>query len=702
MADEARPAGQYVEHVRDGDVHVLRIANPPVNTLRTEVREGLLEGLKAAAAGGARAIVLIGSGRNFSAGAEMTEFGKPRKPPSLPEVFDAIEQSKAPVIAAIHGNALGGGLELALACHARVASPGAQVGLPEVKRGFVPGAGGTQRLPRLIGLDALRLIVSGEPVSAEEAVKLGFIDAVLPGELERAAIEWAREAASSGRKFTLAKDRKDKIQGQDMAAFDEAAKKLLARSRGQESPKGCVEAVRAAFTMPFEEGLNVERAQFQRLVAGEQSQALRHVFFGEREAQRVPDMPADAKPLPVKKVVVIGAGTMGGGIAMSCANFGMPVTVVEMNDEALKTGIARCHANWKRTVDSGRLSQEEMDKRAALLQGTTDFDAAVKEADLVIEAVYEDMGVKKEIFARLDKVARPGIVLASNTSTLNIDEIASATQRPELVCGMHFFSPANVMRLLEIVRGKKTSFETLATAIDVGKRIGKLPVVVGNCDGFVGNRMTGKRGPQVEKLLLEGCLPQDIDRVMEAYGMAMGPLATGDLAGLDIGAAVRKARGVKAPIADAVVAAGRLGQKTGKGYYKYDENRKRMPDPEVEKIILEVAEKMQVRRRKIEDQEILERLLLPMVNEGARILEEGIASRPVDIDVIFVNGFGWPAWRGGPMFWADRVGLKAVRDKLAHYAEATNDPNLRPAALIEQLAKEGGSFATMKGAGKAA
>ncbi|MDI3308925.1 MAG: 3-hydroxyacyl-CoA dehydrogenase NAD-binding domain-containing protein [Acetobacteraceae bacterium] len=702
MADEARPAGQYVEHVRDGDVHVLRIANPPVNTLRTEVREGLLEGLKAAAAGGARAIVLIGSGRNFSAGAEMTEFGKPRKPPSLPEVFDAIEQSKAPVVAAIHGNALGGGLELALACHARVASPGAQVGLPEVKRGFVPGAGGTQRLPRLIGLDALRLIVSGEPVSAEEAVKLGFVDAVLPGDLERAAIEWAREAAGSGRKFTLAKDRKDKIQGQDMAAFDEAAKKLLARSRGQESPKGCVEAVRAAFTMPFEEGLNVERAQFQRLVASEQSQALRHVFFGEREAQRVPDMPADVKPLPVKKVVVIGAGTMGGGIAMSCANFGMPVTVVEMSDEALQKGIARCHANWKRTVDSGRLSQAEMDKRAALLQGTTDFDAAVKEADLVIEAVYEDMGVKKEVFARLDKVARPGIVLASNTSTLDIDEIASATKRPELVCGMHFFSPANVMRLLEIVRGKKTSFETLATAIDVGKRIGKLPVVVGNCDGFVGNRMTGKRGPQVEKLLLEGCLPQDIDRVMEAYGMAMGPLATGDLAGLDIGAAVRKARGVKAPIADAIVAAGRLGQKTGKGYYKYDENRKRMPDPEVEKIILEVAEKMQVRRRKIEDQEILERLLLPMVNEGARILEEGIASRPVDIDVIFVNGFGWPAWRGGPMFWADRMGLKTVRDRLAHYAEATNDPNLKPAALIEKLAKENGSFAGMKGAGKAA
>ncbi|WP_135469166.1 3-hydroxyacyl-CoA dehydrogenase NAD-binding domain-containing protein [Crenalkalicoccus roseus] len=697
MADEPR----YVEHAFDGDVHVLRIANPPVNTLRTEVRAGLLDGLKAAEREGARAIVLIGSGRNFSAGAEMTEFGKPRKPPSLPEVFDAIEQSRAPVVAAIHGNALGGGLELALACHARVASPGAQLGLPEVKRGFVPGAGGTQRLPRMIGLEALRLIVGGDPVSAEEAERLGFVDAVLPGELEKAAIAWAREAATSGRQFVLARHRTDRIQGQDMAAFDEAARKLLARSRGQESPKGCVEAVRAAFTMPFEEGLNVEREQFQRLVAGEQSQALRHIFFGEREVARVPDVPEGTKPLPVRKLVVIGCGTMGGGIAMSAANFGMPVTVVESTQEALERGLKRCEANWQRTVASGRLSQAEYEKRRALLTGTTDFEKAVGEADLVIEAVFEDMGVKKEVFARLDKAARPGIVLASNTSTLDIDEIASATGRPELVCGMHFFSPANVMRLLEIVRGRKTSAETLATAMDVGKRIGKLNVVVGNCDGFVGNRMTGKRGPQVEKLLLEGCLPQDIDRVMEAYGMAMGPLATGDLAGLDIGAAVRKARGTVAPIADAVVAAGRLGQKTGKGYYDYDENRKRMPSKEVEKIILDMSEKMQVRRRRIEDQEILERLLLPMVNEGARILEEGIAYRPVDIDVIFVNGFGWPAWRGGPMFWADRMGLRAVRDRLAHYAEATNDPNLRPAALIERLASEGGSFAGMKGPARA-
>ena len=692
----------FVEHAVDGDVHVLRIANPPVNTLRTEVRAGLLEGLRAAHKAGARAVVLVGSGRGFSAGAEMTEFGKPRQPPSLPDVFDAIEASDAPVVAAIHGNALGGGLELALACHARVASPGGQLGLPEVKRGFVPGAGGTQRLPRLIGLEALRMIVSGEPVTAEEAQRLGFVDAVLQGELEKAAVAWARDAAASGRRFALARDRTDKIQGQGMAAFDAAAQKLLARSRGQESPKGCVEAVRAAFTLPFEEGLKRERDLFQTLVSGEQSKALRHVFFGEREAQRVPGVPADTKPLPVQRLVVIGGGTMGGGISMSAANFGMPVTMVETSAEALEKGLNRCRANWQRTVDSGRLKPEEMERRSALLKGSTDFDAAVREADLVIEAVFEDMAVKKEIFARLDKVARPGIVLASNTSTLDVDEIASATSRPELVCGMHFFSPANVMRLLEIVRGAKTSAQTLATAMDVGKRIGKLNVVVGNCDGFVGNRMTGKRGPQVEKLLLEGALPQDIDRVMEGYGMAMGPLATGDLAGLDIGAAVRKARGTVAPIADAIVAKGRFGQKTGAGYYRYDENRKRQPDPEVEKIILEVAEKMQVRRRKIEDGEILERLLLPMVNEGARILEEGIAARPVDIDVVFVNGFGWPAWRGGPMFWADSVGLAQVRDKLAHYAEATGDSNLRPAPLIERLAAEGGSFATMQAQAKAA
>jgi 3-hydroxyacyl-CoA dehydrogenase len=689
---------EFVEHARDGDVHVLRIANPPANTLRTEVRAGLLDGIVAANREGARAIVLMGTGRGYSGGAEMTEFGKPRQPPSLPEVFEAMEQSKAPIVAAIHGYALGGGLELALACHARVAAPTAQLGLPEVKRGFVPGAGGTQRLPRLIGLEALRIIVSGDPILAPEALKLGVISAVVEGDLEKGAIAWAREHA--GDKFIMAKHRTDRIAGQDMAAFDEAAKKLLARTRGQESPKGCVAAVRAAFTMPFDDGLQVEREQFMQLVQGEQSHALRHIFFGEREVARIPGMPADQQPLAVKKLVVIGGGTMGGGIAMSAANHGLPVTIVETSEEALKKGLERCEANWQRTVASGRLSQAEYEKRRALLTGSTDFDGAVATADLVIEAVYENMQVKKEIFARLDKAAKPGIVLASNTSTLSIDEIASATSRPELVCGMHFFSPANVMRLLEIVRGAKSSWATIATAMEVGKRIGKLNVVCGNCDGFVGNRMTGKRGPQIERLLLEGCLPQDIDRVMEGYGMAMGPLATGDLAGLDIGAAVRKARGTVAPVADAIVAAGRFGQKTGAGYYKYDEKRTRLPDPAVEAIILDLAEKMQVRRRKIEDGEILDRVLLPMVNEGAKILEEGIAYRPIDIDVIFCNGFGWPAFRGGPMFWADRQGLAVVRDKLTKLAEETGDKNLRPAALIEQLAAKGGSFASMTGTAK--
>ena len=694
MAEE-----RFVEHARDGDIHVLRIANPPVNTLRTGVREDLHLGIRAAVKEGARAIVLIGDGRMFSAGAEMTEFGKPRQPPSLPEVFDAIENCKVPVIAAIHGSALGGGLELALACHARVALASAQVGLPEVKRGFVPGAGGTQRLPRLIGGEAaLKIIVTGEPISAGEAVKLGFIDAIVDEPLEASAIAWARQHA--GDSFTLAHHRTDKIKGADLAAFDAAAANLLKRTRGQESPKGCVTAVRAALTHSFDEGLAIEREQFQRLVSGEQSQALRHVFFGEREAQRIPGMPQGTRSLPVNNAVVIGGGTMGGGIAMNFANNHIPVTIVETSQEALDKGLARCEANWQRTLKSGRLSQAEYEKRRSFLKGSTDLNV-VKDADLVIEAVFENMDVKKEIFAKLDKLARPGVVLASNTSTLSIDEIASATSRPELVIGMHFFSPANVMRLLENVRGAATNYEAIATATEVGKRIGKLPVLVGNCDGFVGNRMTGKRTPQVEKLLLEGCLPQDIDRVMETYGMAMGPLATGDLAGLDIGAAVRKARGTVAPIADAVVARGRFGQKTGKGWYMYDEKRTRLVDPEVEAIILDVAEKMQVRRRKIEDQEILERMLLPMVNEGARILEEGVAFRAVDIDVVFCNGFGWPAWRGGPMFWGDRMGLKNVRDKLAHYAEVTGDANLKPAALIEQLAAEGGSFATM-GAKRAA
>ncbi len=565
-----------------------------------------------------------------------------------------------------------------------------------MKRGILPGGGGTQRLPRLIGgIPALRMILSGEPVTAEEAQRLGFIDEVAPSsDVEPATIAFARRALADGRRFVLAKDRTDRTAGTDLAAFDAEVEALLRRARGMHAPVSCAKCVRAALTEPFEKGLDTERELIAELMAGEQSLALRHVFFAEREAQKVPGVPAGTPAVKVRKAAVIGAGTMGGGIAMCFAAAGIPVTIVETSAEALKRGIERCAANWRRSRNGP--DEAEVQRRLSLMDGSTDI-AAIKGADLVIEAVFEEIGVKETVFAEIDRHARPGAILASNTSTLDIDRIGRATKRPHDVLGMHFFSPANIMRLLEIVRGSESSPEAIATAIEIGRTIGKVPVVVGNCDGFAGNRMTGKRGPQLEKLLAEGCLPQDIDRVIEGYGMAMGPLATGDLAGLDVGAAVRRARGTVAPIADAIVAEGRHGQKTGEGWYRYDENRKRQPDPEVERIIVETSKRLGITRRRISDEEILDRVLLPMVNEGARILEEGIASRASDLDVIFVYGFGWPAWRGGPMFWADRLGLKRVRERLARYAEATDDPNLKPAPLIERLAAEGSSFAGLDG-----
>lgn len=682
----------FVEHERHGAVHLLRLANPPVNTLRNELRAELMAAIGAAQGEGARALVISGRGRMFSAGAELREHGKPRPPPLLPDVFAALDDFPGLTVAAIHDTAMGGGLELGLACRVRLATRGTRVALPEVRRGLIPGAGGTQRLPRLIGaLPALRMILSGDPVDAEAARQLGIIDQVVDGDIEAAGLAFAREHLGAPERFARVRDRGGLADAAALAAFDAEVATLTRRSRGQESPLRCAESVRNALTMEFDAGIAAERAISMNLSQGEQARALRHVFFGEREAQRVINLPEDVAPLPVARVVVIGAGTMGGGIAMSCANFGLAVTVVERDAAALEKGLARCHANWQRTVDSGKLDAAEMQKRAALLSGSTSLDV-VREADLVIEAIFEDMEVKKQLFAELDRLARPGIVLASNTSTLDIDAIASATTRPALVLGMHFFSPANVMRLLEIVRGKASSDTAIVTAIEVGKRVGKLPVVVGNCDGFVGNRMTAKRSPQIERLLIEGCLPQDIDRVMEAYGMAMGPLATGDLAGLDIGAAARKRRGTIAPVADAIVAAGRLGQKTGAGYYRYDDKRRRQNDPEVERLILEVSRREGVTRRAITDDEILERVLLPMVNEGARIIEEGIAQRAVDIDVIFVNGFGWPAWRGGPMFWADTLGSKKVCERLEHYARVSDSADLQPAPLVRRLAETGATF----------
>jgi 3-hydroxyacyl-CoA dehydrogenase len=685
MADQA-----FVLHERHGEVHVLRLANPPVNTLRHALRQELVAALDDAAAAGAKAVVLIGEGRMFSAGAEMTEFGGPRLEPTLTQVIDALDAFPGLTVAAIHGHALGGGLELALGCRARVAAPSAQVGLPEVKRGILPGAGGTQRLPRLIGAEpALALISTGDSVPAPRARELGIIDAIIEGDLLDGAIAYARAELAAGREHARVRDR---TAAGDLAAFDAAASGVAKRARGMEAPPATAEAVRAALTEPFEQGLATERRLFDRLVKGEQSQALRHAFFAEREAQKVAGLDG-IEARPVARAAVIGAGTMGGGIAMSFAAAGIPVTMVETTAEALARGLGRVESNWRRSARSGRMTEEDVSRLLGLIRGTTDL-AEVRDAEVIIEAVFEDMEVKQGVFRELDRLAKPGAVLATNTSYLDVDAIAGVTSRPGDVLGMHFFSPANVMRLLEIVRGRETSAAALATAIAVGRRIGKVSVVVGNCFGFVGNRMSFQRGRQGELMLQEGALPWEVDKVMTAFGLAMGPFAVADLAGLDIGGMVRKAFGIPFPIADAMVAAGRLGQKTGKGWYRYaDGSRTPEPDPETERMILEISARLGKTRRAIPAEEIVDRMTLSLVNEGARILEEGIAARASDIDVIFVNGYGWPAWRGGPMWHAERMGLGAVRDRLAELAALTGDEGLKPAPLIERLAASGGSFA---------
>ncbi len=677
---------------RQDDILVVTISNPPVNTLAQPVRIGLAEAFSAAAAdAGVRGIVLRADGRMFSAGAEIREFGGPRREPPLAEVLAGIEALAKPVVAAIHGAALGGGFELTLACHARVAAPGTRLGLPEVKIGLLPGAGGTQRLPRLIGPEAaLKIIVEGDPVTAEQALKLGAVDAVAEGDLEQAAIAFLRKSLAEGRGFVLARDRKDALAAQDAASFEAVLAAVAKRARGQRAPVLCAESVRNAMALPFDDGLKRERELFAELVKGEQSKALRYVFFAEREARKVPGLPADLKVPKVRRAAVIGAGTMGGGIAMCFANVGIPVTIIDTSADAVERGLKRCAANWQRTVESGRLDAAEKDRRLALMAGSTNI-SAIADADVVIEAVFEDMAVKEKIFAEIDRFARPGALLATNTSTLDVDRIAAATKRPQDVLGLHFFSPANVMRLLEIVRGRQTSPDAIVWGVEVGTLLKKVPVVVGNCDGFVGNRMLGKRGQQGEKLLQEGALPQQVDAALTKFGLAMGPFAVGDLAGLDIGASVRKARGQVFPIGDAVVAAGRFGQKTGKGWFRYAEgSRKPEADPDVLAIIEDTSARLGIARRPIPEEEIIDRMVLPLVNEGARILEEGIASRASDIDTIWVNGYGWPAWRGGPMFYADQRGLKDVCEKLARYAEQTGDPAMKPAALLVRLAETGG------------
>jgi 3-hydroxyacyl-CoA dehydrogenase len=681
---------------RRGRVAVVTVDNPPVNALSQHVRQGLRDGVKQAAADtGVAAIVIACAGRTFIAGADITEFGKPPQEPSLHDVLDLIEQSLKPVVAAIHGTALGGGLEVTLACHWRVAVRGARLGLPEVKLGLLPGAGGTQRLPRLVGAEkALQMIVSGDPIGGEEAQRLGLVDELVDGDLTAGAVAFAERVIAEGRPLRKVRDLDEKMitARAKPEIFADFRKSVARQTRGFRAPGNCIRAVEAAVSLPFDEGIRRERELFLELLTSSESKAQRYFLFAEREAAKIPDVPADTPVKEIKKAAVIGAGTMGGGIAMNFANVGIPVTVVEVNKEALDRGLGIVRANYEATASRGRLSKDDVEKRMGLIKGTTDW-GAVSDADIVIEAVFEEMPIKKEVFAKLDGLAKPDAVLATNTSTLDVDEIASATKRPESVIGTHFFSPANVMRLLENVRGAKSSKTTIATAMAIGRRINKVPVLVGVCYGFVGNRMLHQRGQQAEKLILEGALPHQVDKVLTDFGFPMGPFAMGDLAGLDVGWRIRKGRGVKSPVADRICELGRFGQKTGAGYFRYEKgDRTPIPDTEVEKIIVDVATSMGVTRRPISDEEILQRLLYPMVNEGAKILEEKIAIRASDIDVIWVYGYGWPVYRGGPMFWADQIGLRNLRDRMVEWQRQSGDDFWRPAPLLSRLADEGKGF----------
>src|SRR5213594_3391685 len=660
---------------RRGLIAVLTVNNPPVNALSQHVRQGLRDGVTQAIADAAvGAIVITCAGRTFIAGADITEFGKPPREPGLHEVLDLIESSPKPVVAAVHGTALGGGLEVTLACHYRVGVRTARFGLPEVKLGLLPGAGGTQRLPRVVGVEkALQMIVDGDLTAAGVA----FAEKVL---IERRPLKKIRDLEDA---LAAARGKPE--------VFADFRRSIARQTRGFRAPESCIKAVEAAVNLPFDAGLRRERELFLELMASPESKAQRYFFFAEREAAKIPDVPPDTPAKEIKTAAVVGAGTMGGGIAMTFANVGIPVSVVEISREPLERGLAVVRKNYEATASKGRLTAADVDKRMGLIRPTTDF-AAVADADIVIEAVFEEMAVKKDVFAKLDKICKADAVLATNTSTLDVNEIAGATARPESVIGMHFFSPANVMKLLEVVRGAKTSKPVIATAMRVGRRIGKVPVLVGVCYGVVGNRMLHQRGKQAERLILEGALPQQVDKVLYDFGFPMGPFAMGDLAGLDVGWRIRKGRGERALIADRLCELGRFGQKTGAGYYRYEgDDRTPIPDPDVEKIILEVSREQSVQRRPITDQEILERLLYPMVNEGAKILEEKLAIRASDIDVIWVYGYGWPVYRGGPMFWADQVGLKAIKTRMLEMQHRHGDV-WQPAALLSRLADAGKAF----------
>ena len=683
-----------------GNIGVITVNNPPVNALSQAVRQGLFDGLNQGLADDqVAALVLVGGGRTFIAGADIREFGKPLAAPDLNSVIRAYEDSPKPVICAIHGTALGGGLETAFGCHYRVAVAAGRVGLPEVKLGLIPGAGGTQRLPRVAGVPkALAMITSGDMVKAPDALEAGIIDAIVD-DLVEGAVEFARKVVAEGRPLRRIRDSRGKLDEADGSEFDAARKLLERRARGFKAPQNAVAAVEAAYgTASFEDALKRERELFAELMADGQSKAQIYAFFGEREVAKIPDIPKDTPVVKPERAAVLGCGTMGGGIAMNFANAGIPVTILESDGQALERGMGIIAKNYASTVAKGRLSQSAMDRRLGLIRPTTSYDD-IADADVVIEAVFEEMAIKQQVFAKLDQVCKPGAMLFTNTSTLDIDQIAAATGRPEFVAGTHFFSPANVMRLLEVVRGGASSKEAIATAMTLGRTLNKISVLAGNCDGFIGNRMLDKYINQAQFLVEEGAWPWDVDRVLYDYGLAMGPFTMGDMAGLDVGYRIRQRRLQDWPqgkrycsLPDKVHDLGRHGQKTGAGWYRYEPgDRTPIPDPEIEALIERHRVEAGVKVRDISDQEILDRCLYALVNEGAKILAEGIALRPIDIDIIYLTGYGFPRYRGGPMFHADQVGLDQVHATISDYAERFGD-EWQPADLIARLAAEGKGF----------
>ena len=671
------------------NIAILTLNSPPVNALSANVREGLDIGIKAAIANNnVEAIVLICDGRTFIAGADISEFGKEPKGPSLFEVQEELENSPKPIIAAIHGTALGGGLEVALTCHYRIAVPSAKCGLPEVSLGLLPGAGGTQRLPRLVGVEqALKMVTSGTHLSADKCLKSGLIDKMASeNQLLEDSTSFAKEIIANNRPLKKVRDMDEKViaaRGNDQL-FSDFRKSIARKTRGFLAPEYNIQCIEAAVNKSFDEGIKVERDLFLKLVTGNQSAAQRYFFFSQRQVAKIPDIPRETEKLKINEVGIIGAGTMGGGIAMNFANANIPVTIVEQNQERLDKGIGIIRKNYENTASKGRISIEDVEKRMSLINGDVSINS-LSEKDLIIEAVFENMDLKKEIFSKLNTVAKNGAILATNTSGLDINEIASTTDRPENVIGLHFFSPANVMKLLEVVRGEKTSNEVIATSMAMAKSIGKIAALVGVCPGFVGNRILAQRQREANKLILEGALPWDIDDALFDFGFPMGPFAMSDLAGLDIGWNKETSRGET--IREKLCENDRFGQKSGKGFYIYDENRNKSSDPEVEELIINFAQEQQIKRRSINKEEIIERCLYPMINEGFKILEEGMAIRASDIDIIWINGYGWPVYEGGPMFYGNLIGFEKILEWLKKMEEEYGT-DFTPSPYLEKVVKE--------------